>query len=213
VGQNDHLIFVNNQWTVVNPEEVPPNQPVLNVKSIDDQEIHFERKDPTGNITPFSLSKSQDEDHLPDLQSTFSFIKAMPNSQFLFDVDRHQMELASQDWLLFTNQGWKKLDSDQNIDDYVDRKFKGPLLIIDRLDNKKEAIFLVGTLYNTSRTQSQPIEVRLPHQASLETVTSTPKTPLTATPTPTIEGETQVNPPKETNQTIPRKMQRGGPRP
>ena len=67
--------------------------------------------------------------------------------------------LSPQDWLLQIDSGWKKLTTPEEIDAYVDRKISGPLFVFDGIEKREDKQFLLGTLFNSTRTDMQAIEI------------------------------------------------------
>jgi hypothetical protein len=79
----------------------------------------------------------------------------------VFEINKERVLLSPHDWMLLTKEGWIKLTTPQEIDDYVDRKLTGPLFVFDAVESREGKQYLVGTIYNASRTDMQPIEIPL----------------------------------------------------
>ena len=60
--------------------------------------------------------------------------------------------------LLMTPKGWKKLTTEAEIDQYVQRKLPGTLFVFNGISRKGERQVMTGTLYSPSRHESQPVE-------------------------------------------------------
>lgn len=162
VGPGDVLVWENNRWKVVQPGPDSLGKPLLIVKKIDDRLMNFELWDVEGKSKiQLNLLKSMENWNSKNLQKGFKFVGAKTRSQFAFEIDKERVFLSPQDWLLKTDEGWKKLTSAEEIDDYVDRKTIGPLFVFDgvvKVDNRE---VLSGIIFSPSRTEASSIEIPL----------------------------------------------------
>jgi hypothetical protein len=71
------------------------------------------------------------------------------------------MLLSPKDWLLFINNTWVKLQTPDEIDAYVNRKAVGTLFVIDDIVREDGKQALMGTLFNSTRTEMLPVEIPL----------------------------------------------------
>lgn len=162
VGPGDTLGWEKDKWHLVKPGEDSRGFPLLVVKKIDERLMNLELWDVDGkNKVALNLLKSSEAWVPQNIQQAFKFVGARTRSQFVFEINKTRMFLSPHDWLLLTDKGWKKLITPQEIDDYVDRKVTGPLFVFDAVIRKDDKQYLQGTLFNASRTQSQPIEILL----------------------------------------------------
>lgn len=160
VAQGDCLIWNNDRWQVVSPGKDSLGHPLLVIKKIDDRLMNCELWDVDGKgKIALNLLKSNEPNTTENVENTFRFVGARTRSQFVFEIDEERMLLRPQDWLVMTEEGWKKLSTPEEIDSYVDRKIQGPLFIFDGIARKDERQVLVGTMFNTSRTDMQTIEL------------------------------------------------------
>lgn len=160
VGQGDCLIWDNDRWQVVKPGKDSLGHPLLVIKKIDDRLMNCELWDVEGKgKIVLNLLKSNESNVAESVENTFHFVGARTRSQFVFEIDEKRMLLRPQDWLVMTEEGWKKLSTPEEIDNYVERKICGPLFIFDGIARKDERQVLVGTMFNASRTEMQTIEL------------------------------------------------------
>lgn len=167
VNVGDVMVWENNRWKVVQPGEASLGRPLLVVKKIDERLMNFELWDVDGKgKIQLNLLKSIETWTPQNLQQNFKFVGARTRSQFVFEIDKERVFLSPQDWLLLTDEGWKKLNTAEEIDDYVDRKKIGPLFVFDgsvKIDNKQ---VLTGVIFSPSRTESSEIEIPMQPGAS-----------------------------------------------
>lgn len=162
VKVGDCLIWDDHEWKVVSPGEESLRHPLLVVKKIEERLLSFELWDVEGKgKTLLNLLKSSEPWTMQNgqiLQQMFKFVGAKTRKQCVFEVNHERMTLSPSDWLLFTAKGWKKLDSLEEIDNYVQRKTTGTLFIFEGISRKE---IVKGTLYNPARTEFQSVELAL----------------------------------------------------
>lgn len=159
------MIWKDDRWNVAVPGQQTLGYPLLVVKKVDERVMNLELWDVEGKgKMPLNLLKANDPFVAQSVQDDFKFVGARTRSQFIFEVKDDRLTLKPHDWLLLTEEGWKKLDSVQAIDDYVSRKTQGILFVFDEVTRKDERQVLVGTVFNPTRSQMEMIEV--PMQSS-----------------------------------------------
>lgn len=165
VKADDCLIWTDNSWKVVPPGEKSLGFPLLVVKKIDERLMAFELWDVEGKgKILLNLLKSTEPwgaQNTQSLQNMFKFVGARTRTQCVFEINRERMVLRPSDWLLLTPKGWKKLETVEEIDNYVKRKLTGSLFVFEGISRKDEQQIMKGTLYSPARHDSLPIELAL----------------------------------------------------
>lgn len=160
VTLGDCLIWSQNKWKVVQAGTESLSNHLLVVKKIDDRIMNFELWDVEGkNKISLNLIKAHEANNKQAFDDTFKFVGARTRSQFVFEVDDERMLLRPKDWLVLTEDGWKKITTSEEIDAYVDRKLAGPLFVFDGIIRKDDHQVLYGTMFNAARTDMQSIEL------------------------------------------------------
>lgn len=163
VDLGDCLVWDQNRWRNVLPGEDTLNYPLLVVKKIDDRLMSFELWDVNGRgKVALNLLKSNEPwapNHTQIINQAFKFVGARTRTQFLFEINKERMVIRASDWLLMTPKGWKKLDTAEDIDKFVQRKITGMLFVFEGWAKKDDRQVMLGTLYNPSRCDSQTIEL------------------------------------------------------
>jgi len=132
VGIDDALIWKDGAWKAVEPGPQSIDHPLMLVKKIDERLMNLEIWDQEGkNRMTLNLLKSAEAPIPPAIQQSFKFIGARTRSQYVFEINQERMLLMPKDWLLLTDQGWIKLSTVEEIDNFVNRKMTGPLFIED----------------------------------------------------------------------------------
>jgi hypothetical protein len=177
-GENDDIysVFVKigdaliwdpaqNRWKVVTPGEESLGHPLLSVKKIEDRLMTFELWDVEGkgkvllnllkSTEPWTIQNTQ------NLQPMFKFLGSRTRTQSIFEINRERVVLSPSDWLLLTPKGWKKLTTEEDIDNYVKRKISGTLFVFEGMVRKDERQVMTGTLYSPTRNDFQTVELAL----------------------------------------------------
>lgn len=165
VKAGDCLVWDQNRWKRVPPGKESLNYPLLVVKKIDERLMSFELWDVEGKgKVLLNLLKSSEPwvvQNAQTLQHMFKFLGARTKTQCVFEINRERVILRPSDWLLLTAKGWKKLVTEEEIDNYVRRKLSGTLFVFEGISRKDERQIMVGTLYSPSRHESQAVELAL----------------------------------------------------
>ncbi len=167
-GLNDVIVWVDDQWKVVHPGRESLGKPMLIIKKIEERLMNLELWDPEGKgkIT-LNLLKSSEPQPSVNISQKFKFVGSRTRTQFVFEIDGERMLLSPYDWLLMTKQGWVKLQTPDEIDDYVERRTIGSLFVFDSVERQDDHLSLQGTLFNTCRTDMQAVEIPLQQLTSI----------------------------------------------
>jgi hypothetical protein len=174
VGIGDCLIWDNSRWATVQPGEESLNYPLLVVKKIEDRLMTCELWDVEGKgKVILNLLKSMEPwigQNEQSLQHMFKFVGARTRTQCVFEINHERILISPFDWLLLTPKGWKKLTSEEEIDQYVKRKILGTLFVFEGIKRKEDRQVMVGTLYNPSRSDCQVVELAIQQGVAAKTV-------------------------------------------
>ncbi|MEC7839791.1 MAG: hypothetical protein VX777_07110 [Chlamydiota bacterium] len=160
VGEGSALIWNGESWESVIPGEESRGYPLLFVKKVDERLMNLELWDSEGKKKiALNLLKSMETWMPQNLQQEFKFLGARTRSQFVFEVDDEKMLLSPHDWLLLTEEGWVKLNTLDEIDDYVDLRERGTLFVFDGITRVGDQQVLRGEMFNPTRTKVHDIEL------------------------------------------------------
>lgn len=163
VQLGDCLVWDENRWRVIEPGEESLKHPLLVVKKIDDRLMSFELWDVDGKgKVALNLLKSSEPwaaNNAQTVQKAFKFVGARTRTQCLFEINKERMVIKPSDWLLLTPQGWKKLDKEEDIDKFVQRKTTGMLFVFEGWTRKEDRQVMQGILYNPTRSDCQTVEL------------------------------------------------------
>lgn len=158
----DCLVWEENRWHEALPSLKTLDKPLLVVKKIDERVMCLELWEVEGKgKVALSIVKAPETFRHDHIVRDFKFVGARTKTQVVFQIEDERLIVKPQDWLLLTQEGWKKLKTAKDIDDYVNRRLVGPLFIFEEIAKKDERPVLIGTLYNPNRTESHFIEVAM----------------------------------------------------
>lgn len=162
LSQGSCLIWQDGKWKAIKPGESSLENPMISVKKIDERVMNLELWDGEGKgKIVLNLIKATEPWAPQAIEEDFKFIGARTKSQFIFEIKNERMLLRPYDWLILTEEGWKKLETPEEIDQYVERKLIGPLFVFDQIERKEDKQIASGTLFNASRTESSAMELSL----------------------------------------------------
>lgn len=180
VGVNDCLIWNDEKWVQIKPGEESLKHPLLVLKKVEDRLMTFELWDVEGKAKiALNLLKSTEawsSQGSQNLQRIFKFVGARKKSQFIFEINNERLLLSPNDWLLCTEDGWKKLSDPKEIDEYVTRKATGVLFVFEGIARKDGGQVLIGELYNATRSEMLPVELSILQGGGLSDNPTAPNT-------------------------------------
>lgn len=162
ISMGESLIWdaEQNRWKAVKPGLETLGHPMLIVKKVDERLINFELWDTDGRgKMVMNLLKSTENWMPQNIKQNFRFMGARTRSQFVFEVNKERMLIRPKDWLVLTEEGWRKLTTPEEIDDFVERRLTGALFVFDGVERRDDKQVLVGTMFNSTRTEMQTVEM------------------------------------------------------
>lgn len=166
----DCLIWNDEKWQAVKPGAESLEKPLLVVKKVEDRVMMLELWDAAGKgKVCLNLIRMPENSSSQNVASDFRFLGARTKTQVVFEINRERMILKPNDWLVLTNEGWRKLKTADEIDDYVNRKIIGPLFVFEDVVRKEDKHVLVGTVFTPNRTEMHSVEVAMASANALPT--------------------------------------------
>lgn len=162
VDKGDDLIWKEGRWRVPEKGEKTDVYPLMHVDKVEERVMGATLYDLLSkHKTPLNLLKSVDPIPPVSVADQFQFVGARTRLHSTFKVGNQREVVGPEDWFILTSDGWKKIKTGKEVDDYVVGKLTGPLLVIERIEKQNENKWLQGTLYNSSRSNTVPVELPL----------------------------------------------------
>lgn len=162
VRVGDCLAWDEDRWQSVTPGSSSVDKPLMVIKKIEERVMGIELWDVAGKAkVALNLIRTPEHFSPQTIASDFRFVGARTKTQVVFQINQERIIVKPHDWLLLTDEGWRKLKTIEEIDNYVNRKLIGPLFIFEEIAKKEDKPVLIGTIFNPSRTEMHPIEVSM----------------------------------------------------
>ncbi|MFS8564304.1 MAG: hypothetical protein LVR00_08390 [Rhabdochlamydiaceae bacterium] len=92
-------------------------------------------------------------------EELFSSVRARAASEITCLLGKRRVILKEGDWWLKMDNGWKKLKTLNDIEDYLDHRLKGELFIFESIAADKGKVVLKGTSFDVMRTTMHPLSM------------------------------------------------------
>lgn len=167
VNQGDCLSWHVDRWEAIKPGDTSRSLPLMCIKKVDERIMNLEVWDIDGKgKVVLNLVKATEAWAPQALEQNFKFLGARTRSQFVFEINQERILLRPHDWLVLIDGSWKKLQTPQEIDDFVERKIVGPLFVFDHIERKDDRQRIIGELFNAARTEKVVVELALQQGAN-----------------------------------------------
>lgn len=160
LSQGDYLLYEDEEWRVASSEELNNDLPVAIVKSASAKGLEIEAWDPTG-FYPVQVRIEMEKPNRfqPKPEMMPSGIRVRSSTQISCALGKRRWIIKQGDWLLKTATGWRNLRRSNEIEDYLQHRIKGELLVFDAIEKEQGRLVMKGTLFDDTRTQVQPISL------------------------------------------------------
>jgi hypothetical protein len=160
IKSGDYLTWENEEWSVVPLERARVDRPLARVQSLNARHLQIEVWDETGfSSTQIKLSPQTTPKMNYKIENLPSSLRLRTSSQITCLLGKRRVILKQGDWLLKTSSGWHILKRREEIEECLQHRLRGDLLIFDELDRQEGRAALKGSLFDEMRTQLQPIVI------------------------------------------------------
>ena len=160
VNEGECFMYDNGHWLPVHQKDDSANKPLVQAKAIDDKAIHFQIWNPEGTTRcTIDLNHRQAGGALvvPEIK----MIGARSKRQWLAEICSKRISLAPDDWVVLSAQGPVQLNTTQLLDDYLQGRLAGNLLVFSGIEKVDGDLCFVGSFYDATRTRKEPFCVSL----------------------------------------------------
>ncbi len=158
IEPGDLLIWTDERWQPISLENFSHHLPLARVTAASSREVDIEAWDETGFHQMNMKISMKMPTRLPaKLDEMFTALKPRTSSEITCLLGKKRVVLKEGDWWLKTDSGWHKLKSFGEIEDLLQHKIRGELVIFDQMESEKGKAILKGHLFDPMRTYMQPI--------------------------------------------------------
>ncbi len=159
VQENDLLVWKEGQWQKA--DEDSSLYPLLSVEKIENKVMHINIWDVSGRVKEhFVVSRTQSKPLSKKLHS-LKYVGAKTKKKWLVQNKDERFSLESGDWLIHQNLNWKKVNSIEALETYIHQINVGELFIVKALTQVDGKKYLIGDLFNASRTEKSDYNLSL----------------------------------------------------
>ena len=155
-------IWRNDRWE--RAKLGPETQPfaLLCLKTVEERSLKFDlwNLEGKGKIQ-INLLRSTLPWNPEALVREFKYIATRTLSQYIFELKGKRMTLVPGDWFLLTENGWEKLSTVREVDDFVNRTLNGVLFTFDDVAKKDDRPVMKGRLFSEPRSDIFEFEIPL----------------------------------------------------
>ncbi|MBI2810776.1 MAG: hypothetical protein HYX67_08120 [Candidatus Melainabacteria bacterium] len=158
VSAGDYLVYDAGEWKISSFENLKPDCPVAAVKSVTPRGVDVEAWDETGFYPlPLHIEAEQGGRFQLKPEAMPTSIRLRSGTQISCAFGKKRVILRQGDWLLKTATGWRNLRRTEEIDNFLNRRLKGELMIFDAIEKDQGRLVMKGNLFDETRTQVQAV--------------------------------------------------------
>lgn len=165
----EYVVWYEGRWTDPKQVEMTQSLPLLSIKKIDSKFIILELSSPFGlhslNLNLIKYPILNDECSV--FYKELSYVGLKNWGEAVLQTNNGERIILSEgDWLYRFSEKWKILDSLEDIDNYISGVISAPLFVFQKIQKKGGSYLLKGTLFNSSRTHFEDVELSLYQDSS-----------------------------------------------
>lgn len=160
VAEGDCFVYDEGKWKAAEPGSETIGKPFLKAKSIEARAMHFLLWNPEGSahLTVDLLHRGvAGEVKVPSIK----IIGARSKKQWIAEILGKRVTLAPDDWVLLKPDGFAQIDTAEMLDEYIQGRLSGNLLVFSGIEKVNGELCLIGTFYDTTRTRHEDFAVSL----------------------------------------------------
>lgn len=164
VKEQDTLSFIDGRWIPTALGEESIGNPLLVVKKVEERRILLDLWDEEGRRR-ITLEVGRTPDQHPNPQKLdLKLLGARSKSNWILSILGKRTPVRADDWILFQESGFKIISSEAEIDDYIQGRLKGSLLVLDDVEKDTQGTFLRGSLFSVSHAEMAQARIALQNQ-------------------------------------------------
>ncbi|MEG2043644.1 MAG: hypothetical protein RRZ67_01320 [Victivallaceae bacterium] len=164
----EYLLWDGEAWVHKEPKSDSSSFPILYLKRMDEKCAVFELWDIGGirkqilNLIRYPQPATECEDLTAEIE--YAGLKTW-NSPTIVTTTGQRFSLNSNEWLLRSSSGWRKIESAHELEEYLSGKLMEPLFVFDGMEKDGNTYLLKGHMFSASRSSVFPVILRLKHQS------------------------------------------------
>lgn len=165
--EKEFLYWFEDFWVAeeqLPPEINPLSLPLLELNKQEERILRFFLWGPEGKYSfPMTLVKMPAPWIPLNYINQFKFLGIRSKQAWNFEIGGERKTLRPSEWLLKQEDKWIILETETQIDDYVDGRLLGELVVLSRLGRKEGKQVIFGHIFNAQR--SEKVDFELPYDS------------------------------------------------
>ncbi len=160
VQPNDYMAFVDDRWEKVSLGERSAGSPLLQVRNVDETSMTLHLWDSDGSHQlPVLLHKKTpiSKFEIPAIR-----ILGMRSPRSIsVEILGKKFIISPHDWIIVSQNDLTVIDSEETLENFMQGQLKGNLLAFDGIEKVHHDQSLVGTFFDSTRTQAEPFAISM----------------------------------------------------
>lgn len=160
VKEGDCFVFNEERWVPAVLGDETKKKILLRAKKVDDKEILFDLWNGDGSLHAVcSLKHREDKGHssMPELK----LIGARSQKHWIAEIGGKRIVLAPTDWIVFTEEGPLKIETEKTLEQYIQGVIPGSLLAFSGLEKVNGEVSFIGAFFNDTRSSKEEVSIPL----------------------------------------------------
>jgi len=160
--EKESFIWKDSRWQEITLFEDTLSYPLLYIDKIEERMMNISLWSPNGKIeNHLHIVKSRETWSPSFLESQIKFIGSKTTSQAIVEINNNRTTITANDWIIYYNKEWTKIESRKQLDNYLNNKLHGELFIFKGLGKNESGPVLQGHIFNRSKTEKHLFEIPL----------------------------------------------------
>jgi hypothetical protein len=160
VKEGDCFVFNGERWEAAKLGPDTKRKILLRAKKVDEKEMHFDLWNQDGSLHQVCILRRREEkknNTMPEIK----LLGARSQKHWIAEVAGKRIVLSPTDWIVFTEEGAVKIDSEKTLDDYIEGVLSGSLITFSGLNKVNSDSCLIGLFFDAARTAQEEISIPL----------------------------------------------------
>ena len=165
IKEGDSLIWKNGKWTPAVLGDETKNHYLASLKTVSPNKMEWQVWDETGlESISFSLQREKIENLTLSIQECLTGLRQRTSLRVSCRINNKATILKKGDWLIRGATGWHIIKNLREIEEILQLRTRGELLIFDGIEKTNGKSIFLGTIFSPMRTQMQNLKIPISDQ-------------------------------------------------
>lgn len=158
--EGDTFIYDGERWEPVELGAESKGKILMRIRNVEEKCLRCDIWSPDGSSHVVCVLNRR-EDKKSIIFPEVKLLGARSQRHWIAEIKGKRVVLSPTDWLLFTDEGCVKIDSEDFLDDYIQGKKAGVLLVLSGVERAHNKSNLIGTFFDASRSYKEDVSIPL----------------------------------------------------